>query len=207
MPSLDPFYDTFYSVLKGTWPMLVLFIVILIVLRITKLIINEEKLVFYKDFYTLLFILYILFLYYLLISMESVSYGSNFIPFREIFRFPFMSRGFIYNVIGNIVLFMPFGYFVSDYLKAHKISHIFITSFIISLTAELIQFKIGRTFDVDDILLNVLGAIIGFFVYRLVQKSKDIIPNFLKNEIFYNILAFVVLGVIAFVLGRMWGTV
>jgi glycopeptide antibiotics resistance protein len=207
MPNLDPFYDTFLWVLKSTWPMLVLFIVILIILRITKIIINKERLVFYTDFYRLLFILYILLLYYMLISMESTSYGSNFIPFKEIFRYSFMSKGFIYNVLGNIALFMPFGYFVSDYLKANKIRHIFITSFLISLTAELIQYKIGRTFDVDDILLNVLGAILGYLAYRLIQKVKDIMPNFLKNEIFYNVLAFIVFGIIAFVLGRMWGSV
>ncbi len=207
MPNLDPFYDTFLWVLKSTWPMLVLFIVILIILRITKIIINKERLVFYTDFYRLLFILYILLLYYMLISMESTSYGSNFIPFKEIFRYSFMSKGFIYNVLGNIALFMPFGYFVSEYLKANKIRHIFITSFLISLTAELIQYKIGRTFDVDDILLNVLGAILGYLAYRLIQKVKDIMPNFLKNEIFYNVLAFIVFGIIAFVLGRMWGSV
>ena len=207
MPNLDPFYDTFLWVLKSTWPMLVLFIVILIILRITKIIINKERLVFYTDFYRLLFILYILLLYYMLISMESTSYGSNFIPFKEIFRYSFMSKGFIYNVLGNIALFMPFGYFVSEYLKANKIRHIFITSFLISLTAELIQYKIGRTFDVDDILLNVIGAIFGYLAYRLIQKLKDILPNFLKNEIFYNVLAFIVFGIIAFVLGRMWGSV
>ena len=207
MPNLDPFYDTFLWVLKSTWPMLVLFIVILIILRITKIIINKERLVFYTDFYRLLFILYILLLYYMLISMESASYGSNFIPFKEIFRYSFMSKGFIYNVLGNIALFMPFGYFVSEYLKANKIRYIFITSFLISLTAELIQYKIGRTFDVDDILLNVIGAIFGYLAYRLIQKLKDILPNFLKNEIFYNVLAFIVFGIIAFVLGRMWGSV
>ena len=60
---------------------------------------------------------------------------------------------------------------------------------------------------VDDILLNVLGAILGYLAYRLIQKVKDIMPNFLKNEIFYNVLAFIVFGIIAFVLGRMWGSV
>jgi glycopeptide antibiotics resistance protein len=205
MPQLDPFYETFNWAITNTWPMLLLFIVILIVLRITKLIINHEKLVLYQDFYRLLFILYILLLYYMLLSTEKASSGINYIPFKEIFRFPFMSRGFIYNVFGNIALFIPFGYFVSDYLKANKIRHIFVTAFVISLTAEFIQYKIGRTFDVDDILLNVIGAVIGYFGYILIHKIENILPNFLKNEIFYNFLAVVVLVIIGFFMSRMWG--
>ncbi len=207
MPNLEPFYDTFEWVIRNTWPMLVLFIVILFVLRITKLFINHEEFIFYKDFYQLLFILYTLLLYYMLLSTEGATSGVNIVPFREILRFPFMSRGFIYNVIGNIALFIPFGYFVSDYLKAHKIRHIFVTALVISLTAEVIQYKIGRAFDVDDLLLNVIGAILGFLTYRFIQFIKEKLPSFLKNNIFYNILAFIVLGIISFVLGRMWGLV
>lgn len=205
MPNLDPIYDTFDWVIQHTWPMLVLFIVILIVLRITKIFINHEHMVFYKDFYQLLFIIYILLLYYMLLSTEGATSGINLVPFREITRFSFMSKGFIYNTLGNIALFMPFGYFVSDYLKAQKVHHIFITAFIISLTAELIQYKIGRAFDVDDILLNVLGAILGYFVYKFIQYIKEKLPSFLQNNIFYNILAILVLAIISFVFGRMWG--
>ena len=73
------------------------------------------------------------------------------------------------------------------------------------MTAEFIQYKIGRTFDVDDILLNVIGAVIGYFGYILVHKIENILPNFLKNEIFYNFLAVVVLVIIGFFMSRMWG--
>ena len=166
MKYLSPFYDTFYNAMASIWPMLLLFVIILIVIRFAKLIINREKFVFFKDFYTLLFILYMLALYYLLLSTENATaYGTNLIPFKEMTRYSMGSRGFFYNVIGNIALFIPFGYFVSNYIKANKTHQIVLISIISSLTAELIQFKIGRAFDVDDIILNTVGAIIGFLCY------------------------------------------
>ena len=189
MKNLSPFYDTFYWAIKNTWPMLTLFIVILTVLKVTHVIINKEKMILYKEFYNLLAIIYILLLYFLLLSTENASSGINFIPFREMTRYS----------IGS------FGYFVSDYLKAKKTSHILIVSILISLTAELIQYKIGRAFDVDDIILNVVGAIIGFMCYISVIAIKHHLPKFLQNNIFYNLLAIIVFIAILVLFGSIWG--
>ena len=120
-------------------------------------------------------------------------------------RYNIGSKLFFYNVIGNIVLFIPFGYFVSDYLKAKKIHHILIVSILISLTAETIQYKIGRAFDIDDIILNVLGAIIGFMCYISMRAIKNHLPKFLQNNIFYNIIAIIILIMIIFLFGSIWG--
>ena len=87
------------------------------------------------------------------------------------------------NVIGNILLFLPFGFYVGYYLKKAKLSLITIISFVTSLTIELIQTKIGRTFDIDDIILNIIGGILGFLIYKvydnlfinLSEKVKKII--------------------------------
>lgn len=205
MHSLTPFYETLYDTLSNTWPMLALFIAIMTVLKLTKVFINNDNFIFYKEFYNLLFIIYILLLYYLLLSTENASSGMNFIPFKEITRYSIGSTQFFYNVIGNIVLFIPFGYFVSDYLKAKKTHHILIVSVLISLTAELIQYKIGRAFDIDDIILNVLGAILGFMCYISIKAIKNHLPSFLKNNIFYNILAILVIIIIIFLFGSIWG--
>lgn len=200
-----PFYETFYNAINNMWPMLSLFVVIMIVLKLTKVFINNDKFIFYKEFYNLLFIIYVLLLYYLLLSTENATSGMNFIPFREMTRYSIGSTAFYYNVIGNIVLFMPFGYFVSDYLKAKKVHQIILVSLIISLTAELIQFKIGRAFDVDDLILNVLGAILGFMCYISVRAIKAHLPNFLKNDFFYNFLAIIVIVIMIILFGNIWG--
>lgn len=205
MANLSPFYETFYWAISNTWPMLTLFVAIMVVLKITRVVINNDRFVFYKEFYNLLFIIYILLLYYLLLSTEKAASGINLIPFKEMTRYNIGSKLFFYNVIGNIVLFIPFGYFVSDYLKAKKIHHILIDSILISLTAELIQYKIGRAFDVDDIILNVLGAILGFMCYISIRAIKNHLPKFLQNNIFYNLLAILVIIAIIFLFGSIWG--
>ena len=205
MTNLSPFYETFYWAINNTWPMLTLFGIIMLSLKLTKVIINKDHFTFYKEFYNFLFIIYILLLYYLLLSTEKAASGINLIPFKEMTRYSIGSELFFYNVVGNIVLFIPFGYFVSDYLKAKKIHHILIVSILISLTVETIQYKIGRAFDVDDIILNVIGAILGFMFYISIQAIKNHLPKFLQNNIFYNILAIFVLIIIILLFGSIWG--
>lgn len=207
MTSLKPFFETLRTTLVASWPMLTLFIVILVVMRISHIIINKEKITFYKEFYDLLTTIYVLLLYQMLLSTENASSGINIIPFREITRYEIGSTLFFYNVIGNIALFIPFGYFMSDKLKAKKTTHIIIISTIISLTAELIQYKIGRAFDIDDVLLNVTGAIIGYFGYTIIQQIKHKLPNALQNNIFYNILAILVILIIIILFGSIWGII
>ena len=207
MNTLTPFFETLRKTLESSWPMLTLFVVILAVMKISQIIINKEKIVFYKEFYDLLMIIYVLLLYQMLLSTENASSGINLIPFREITRYTIGSKLFFYNVIGNIALFIPFGYFVSDKIKAKKTHQIIIVSAIISLTAELIQYKIGRAFDIDDILLNVTGAIIGFIIYILIQEIKKHLPKILQNNIFYNILSILVILIIVIVFGSIWGII
>ena len=98
MKQLVPVYDTVTSTLSNTWPMLTLFIVIMTVLKLSRVFINNDKFVFYKEFYNLLFIIYILLLYYLLLGTENASSGMNFTPFKEITRYPLGSTQFFYNV-------------------------------------------------------------------------------------------------------------
>lgn len=205
MRQLVPVYDTLYETLLSTWPMITLFVAIMAILRISRIIINHEKFVFYREFYNLLFIIYLLLLYYLLLSTDNASSGLNLTPFKEITRYQLFSTQFFYNVIGNIVLFLPFGFFVSDFIKAKKTYQILIVSTLISLTAELIQFKIGRAFDIDDIILNVIGATIGFLCYKGLRNIKRKLPKVLKNNIFYNILAIIVLIVMILVFAKIWG--
>lgn len=171
------------------WPILTIFLVVLIAIRITYLKNNHEKFVFYREFWNLVFVVYALILFQLLTDSEiNTSGGLNLVPFTEMFRYRIGSTLFYSNVVGNILIFLPFGYFVSGYVKASKISHILFISAISSLTVELVQLQIGRSFDVDDILLNVVGAIGGFLLYIALNAIKKHMPRFLQSDVFYNIL-------------------
>lgn len=187
------------------WPMLTIFLVIIATVRIAAIRSNNEKFVFYKEFTNLLFIVYVLLLYELLTRSElnRIS-GYNLAPFTEIFRYKIGSNAFYINVIGNIVLFIPFGYFISSYIKPKKILPILVVSAISSATIEFVQLCIGRSFDVDDIILNSLGAICGFLIYVALNAIKKYLPSIFGKDIVYNILCVIILILIVIcLLNRM----
>ena len=204
MGNLSPFHSTLKWALESTWPMLTLFLVIIMISRISFIIINKEKVVLYKDVFILLSILYLLMLYFMLLSTEYSTSGVNLYIFREMSRYNIGSKSFFYNVIGNIVLFVPFGFILSYFIKAKKIRHVVIPSFIVSLSAEIIQYQIGRAFDVDDVLLNTLGALIGFMIYISLREIKYKLPEFLRKNWFYNTLSIILLIGVIMLIVSIW---
>lgn len=192
------FRNSILEIFSSTWPMIVICTVIICSMRIVYIIKNKVNFVFYKEMMMLAFIIYIMCIFYV-VTFQDVSWStSNFIPFKEMFRYEFGSRLFFKNVIGNMIMFLPYGFFIGHFLRLDKKRMVVILITITSLTIELTQLKIGRVFDIDDILLNVLGGFIGFYIYLLVIKLKDHLPEFLKKPIFYNII--IVLVLVTFIL-------
>ena len=197
--------DIIRNTLIESWPMLTIFIVTLACVRILYIVDNNEKLVFFEEFMNIMFIIYVLILYRLLTYTEGASAGVNLIPFKEILRHKFNSTLFYYNVIGNIALFVPFGYFVSRHTRAKKAGHLLIATAIVSFTIEATQYKIGRAFDVDDILLNVIGALCGFLLYIALTAIKNHLPKFLQKNAIYNILSIILIVIMILYLSKIFG--
>ena len=192
-----------HNVIETTWPMVFVSVVILVCLRIFFLIKNKEHLVLYKELFYLSFIIYLLSLFQLVTSGDlNVLRGNNFIPFKEILRYDIGSNLFIKNVIGNILMFLPFGFFVGFILKSERVIEIINISLIASLTIECVQMVIGRVFDIDDILLNVIGGILGWLVYFLFRKFYDKLPKIMKKEIVLDIISILVLIGVIFIVFR-----
>ena len=190
------FRNSLIQILDDVWPMLLIFTVIVSSIRIAYVIINKKEFIFYKELLCLGFVIYILCLFYV-VTFQDVSWStSNFIPFKEMFRYDFGSYLFIKNVLGNMLLFLPFGFFISYFLKTNHILPIIILILITSLTIETTQLMIGRVFDVDDITLNLMGGIVGYYLYTILDKIKDVMPNFLKKNYIYNIIVIIVVTLI-----------
>ena len=188
------FGDNIKAILTTMWPTILILSVVAFSMRITYIIKNRGNIVLYKDLMFYLFFIYIICLFYV-VTFQDVSWSSsNFIPFKEILRYEIGSRMFFKNVIGNMVMFIPFGLFVSYFLKLEKVYSITILSLITSITIEITQLVIGRVFDIDDILLNLIGAVIGFFLYNLIHKIRIKLPDFLKKDIIYNIITLIFAG-------------
>ena len=158
------------SIINDSYPLIIFFLEIFISIRIIYIIINKVKLDLFKEIMVILFIIYIVILFYI-ISRHEYSYKIiNIKPFKEILRYNIYSKLFIKNTIGNILLFIPYSLFLSYYFKINKLYIILILCFILSLTIELIQINIGRVFDIDDIILNLISGIIGYFIYRVFRR-------------------------------------
>lgn len=125
-----------------------------------------------KDLISLLFIFYLSFLTVLVTDESIVYYEANFTPFKEIMRYNVTSIYFFKNVIGNIILFIPMGMYLTYKLNIKKIYIIIILSIYFSLSIEIFQLFIDRVFDVDDIILNVIGAFIGYLIVKKVTKNN-----------------------------------
>ncbi|KRE92148.1 hypothetical protein ASG89_33385 [Paenibacillus sp. Soil766] len=110
-------------------------------------------------------------------SMHRMLYG-NFIPFRTISVTVLTpSIHGVINVVGNILAFMPYGIFIVLLSKRKMISLIgvFMQSLGLSLLLEGLQvfFSMGN-FDVDDLILNSVGGLLGYCIFRLYSKYVGI---------------------------------
>lgn len=188
--------STFFEVLNTTWPTLVIFLTIIILLRVFTILNTSKKFILHEELLLLLFITYILFLFELVTSRDVYMNGTNLVPFREMFRYPVGSENFNRQVVGNILLFMPFGFFATYYTKIKKISSISFMSILVSLTIEVVQKYIGRSFDVDDIILNVVGGILGFLVYIGLDAIRKKLPSIFQKNGFYNFLSILLVIII-----------
>ena len=129
----------------------------------------------------LLFYVYIILLCYFLFFSEH--YGRDFILKEYRYNLEFLKEikrfiryreligleSFVVNILGNVLAFAPFGFLLPHLnVKYRNFFYIAFLSMIFSLTVELTQMllKVG-IFDVDDILLNTIGGILGYLFYAI----------------------------------------
>ncbi len=131
-----------------------------------------------------LFILYIIMLAYFLFFSErygrtivSNEYRYNLTVLKEVRRFITYRQligfeSFVVNIFGNIFAFAPFGFMLPIISNQNrKFWNVTFLSLEFSLTVELIQllFKVG-IFDVDDIIMNTIGGMIGYLCFFIAYK-------------------------------------
>jgi glycopeptide antibiotics resistance protein len=116
----------------------------------------------------------------LLITIFPIYYSPeqprvlNLIPFVGMYRFIFYSVDItvpIRNILFNILLFVPFGFFLSW----NKSRGIIVSGLLFSLLIEALQyaFPIGRSADIDDVILNTLGTFLGGMLWKASTKYSN----------------------------------
>jgi len=195
--------DAITDIFEYIWPMIVIVVTIIASIRIVYLINTKRTFKLYEELISLSFIIYILSLFYL-VTFQDVNYGtSNYTPFKEMFRYDVGSNLFIKNVLGNILLFTPLGFYAGYYTKSKKVIPIFIIVALSSATVEFTQLNIGRTFDIDDIILNTVGGLLGSLLY----KFGNHLPKFTKKTWFLNLITILLLGLFLTYLLQIYGMI
>lgn len=140
----------------------------------------------HKKLAQVIFVLYVVLLFYFLFFAEGLGrtqtgaeYQCNLSLFREIkryitYRHYFGPKMVFLNLAGNVIAFMPFGFFwplLWDF-KANWLATT-LNTFTLSLAAEVVQlvYRLG-SFDVDDLLLNTIGGLLGYVLCYLLVKRR-----------------------------------
>ncbi|MDD6039397.1 MAG: VanZ family protein [bacterium] len=129
--------------------------------------------------------IYILILFALIFRKRHGFRSVNLIPFRLIADFLFgdsKSQAFaVNNIVGNIVLFIPFGIYLTLFNPNKRIRVNTGIVAIASITVEILQylFQVG-VMDMDDVILNTLGGLIGIVIFKIMyrflkDKTKNVI--------------------------------
>jgi glycopeptide antibiotics resistance protein len=76
----------------------------------------------------------------------------------------------ILNLVGNIGLFVPFGLLFPIVSSRRKFACTLCAGAAFSLLIEVVQYFIGRSADVDDLILNTAGCCLGFLLFFIIVK-------------------------------------
>ena len=128
------------------------------------------------------FIVYLLALYYFTIGKVPYLPGlmpnrhlANIVPLKTISEYiSFIIKGnlqwriAVINLVGNIILTVPLAIYLAYFIRPfRKLWKILAVSMAVILLIEIYQFFSGRgSFDIDDIILNLLGAAAGYGIWK-----------------------------------------
>lgn len=107
-------------------------------------------------------------------TQGSINY--NLIPFRSMsVQIERITQWWaLKNLLGNIIPFIPFGFLLPiTYKKFSSAIKVLSTGFVSILLIEIFQFftKLGN-FDVDDIILNMIGIVCGYLMFWVLNQVR-----------------------------------
>ena len=102
------------------------------------------------------------------------NHAPNFVPFKTILPYLLGYKGFIIasvNLLGNIALLIPIGFLIPFIYSNITWKKSLILAITAGLSIEVMQVVLGvGIFDIDDIILNALGVMIGYWTFVTLEK-------------------------------------
>ncbi len=121
------------------------------------------------------FTIYILILLKLTLFRQTTleNYEINFTLFIDLINV-YKNSGlwqFIRLFLGNIVWFIPFGFMLPKILKKCNFITVTLSGCLFSLLIEILQLVLKKGIcEIDDLILNIAGTMIGYSVYKIIQR-------------------------------------
>lgn len=109
-------------------------------------------------------------------TVIAAERSLNLIPFQFITEtWAMEARKQITQTIANVAMFLPLGFvFPVAFKKARTFWKTTVYMMLFSFFIEFVQYFIGRSADIDDLMLNTLGGILGYLVFYVFSKMfKD----------------------------------
>ena len=139
-----------------------------------------------RRLWVVLLILYSLVMAYLLLLNRPVlaQRSINLAPFRTVAEFAallrdgeqtYLRRIAAVNLLGNVGMFLPLGFLPAMvFSRLRRWGSILIAAAAVIVLAETVQyFSLRGSADIDDLILNLIGAAIGFGIYRGIEKQYN----------------------------------
>ncbi|MDE7253713.1 MAG: VanZ family protein [Acetatifactor sp.] len=128
----------------------------------------------------------------------KVNFSFNLIPLIDIVNSPLE---YIKNTILNIILFMPLGFLVPAIWKKYRsIKTMFLMGFALSVCIEILQIFTFRLTDIDDLITNTAGTVLGYYIckrvsFQLPFKLADTKEDSIQYEPFIILAVMLLIGV------------
>ena len=103
---------------------------------------------------------------------DMISKGGLIAAFQQanISLIPFQSEG-MFTYCMNVIMLMPLGFLLHYIWKNFRNPlKVTLTGFLFSVFIEFAQLPTNRLVDIDDLMMNTLGAILGYVVWRMIGK-------------------------------------
>ena len=110
---------------------------------------------------------------------KDVWENINLIPFKMFRTYGCYIRWgnllyILINFVGNMLVFLPLGFFPALLFRKAKWWRSVLVGGGISVFVEFGQFFLMRQSDIDDVILNALGALLGYWVFLLLRKLAPV---------------------------------
>ena len=128
-------------------------------------------------------IYWLILLFYLFLLIDTVFFSRdslrsvNLIPFNSIKEYIMVDNGFgeyrlvDMNIWGNVLMFIPLGIYILVHGKKLSLTKCVLLIIGSSVFIEIIQYIFARgATDIDDVILNTLGGVIGIGIYKIFAK-------------------------------------